>query len=94
MNRNKSSYRDPSGWVFTYNNEIYRTINSIYKENYDFFMSCGLYEELVSKEYIVPHVEIEQNKLDIGFNDNIYKVIKPKKNKVYNISLRMELFLS
>ncbi|MDA0071942.1 hypothetical protein OFR75_01140 [Brachyspira hyodysenteriae] len=91
MNKNKSSYRDPSGWVFTYNNEIYRTINSIYKENYDFFISCGLYEELVSKEYIVPHVEIEQNKLDIVFNDNVYKVIKPKKNKVYNISLRMEL---
>ncbi|TVL42837.1 SAM-dependent methyltransferase [Brachyspira hyodysenteriae] len=81
MNRNKSSYRDPSGWVFTYNNEIYRTINSIYKENYDFFISCGLYEELVSKEYIVPHVEIEQNKLDIVFNDNVYKVIKPKKIK-------------
>ena len=80
MNKNKSSYRDPSGYIFNYNNEIYRIINNIYKENYDFFMNSGLYQELVSKGYIVSHIEIEKNSLNINI-DNTYKIIKPQEIK-------------
>lgn len=55
----KSSFRDPSGYVFEEEGKIYRQINEPYYETYDFFMKSGLYEELLKKELIIPHKELD-----------------------------------
>lgn len=78
MNKHKSSYRDPSGFIFTKDNIIFRAINNIYKENYIYFMESGLYKELCSKNYIIPHEETEELN-NIISDENIFKIIKPKK---------------
>jgi hypothetical protein len=44
-----ASFRDPSGFVFTSGNTVYRQLNAIYAGQYQKLMSCGLYDELVKK---------------------------------------------
>lgn len=78
MKRLSSSFRDAfyGGYVFSFKNTIYRCINKSYKDNYDYFFSSGLYNQLVEKNYLIAHSEI----IDIeqfGLDDSIYKVIKP-----------------
>jgi hypothetical protein len=69
------SFRDPSGFLFYKNGEIYRQVNISYKENYDLLMSSGLYESLKNANLLIPHVEIDaKNKL----SGKAYKVIQPK----------------
>jgi len=69
-----SSFRDPSGFVFFHDGVIYRQINKVYKENYDYLMESGLYKKLVDENLLVSHEEklIETN------DKNAYKVIKPQ----------------
>ena len=70
-----SSFRDPSGFVYKQDDKIYRQINQFYKKEYDHLMSCGLYEELTSKGFLVPHQELELNTND----EKAYKIIEPEK---------------
>lgn len=71
-----SSFRDPSGFLFFHDNEIFRQINSIYKSKYDHLMNSGLYENLVNKGFLIPHEEVDMPPLD---PKNVYKIIKPEK---------------
>lgn len=70
-----SSFRDPSGFLFSRNGVLHRQINLSYKEDYDLLMGSGLYNKLVSRHLLVPHEEI-----DIVFllPEKGYKVIKPE----------------
>lgn len=61
MNKNKASFRDPDGFICVEDNKIFRIINESYKPNYELLMQSGLYEELVSKQYLISHSEIETN---------------------------------
>ncbi len=63
----KSSFRDPSGFVFTKNGEIFRQINKSYFEEYDLLMKSGLYDELIKQNLIIPHKELDNH------------IIKPEK---------------
>jgi hypothetical protein len=74
--RNPASFRDPSGFIFHENDEIFRAINYFYKNNYDYLISSGLYDELVSKNLLIPHTEVENNKF---IDPNVYKIIQPQK---------------
>lgn len=77
MNNTKdnTSFRDPSGFIFTKKNELYRQINLSYKEDYNLLIDSKLYENLVLKGFLIPHQEV-----DIPFeSQNGYKVIKPEK---------------
>jgi hypothetical protein len=56
-----ASYRDPSGFVFTYNGEVYRQVNQVYKKNFDLLISSGLYRELSGKGLLIEHKQIDQN---------------------------------
>ncbi len=71
---NNTSYKDPSGFVFKRNGEIYRQINKFSSEDYEFFMSSGLYKNLIEKGFIVEHEEVNDV---IGNEKNFYKCIKP-----------------
>ena len=69
-----TSYKDPAGFVFVHNSEIYRQINLLGKDDYEYFMVSGLYTELLQKELIVKHEEVS---LDIDVSSPFYKFIKP-----------------
>lgn len=70
-----SSFRDPAGFVFYKNGQIYRQVNKCYQDNYNFMMSSGLYQSLVEKKLLLPFVEESRGELE---NDSIYKIIKPQ----------------
>lgn len=71
-----SSFRDPSGFVFSHADCIYRQVNDCFAENYDLFIGSGLYEKLVSRKLLVPHQEIVDDSVPIG--PNCYKLLKPQ----------------
>ncbi|RZJ64491.1 MAG: class I SAM-dependent methyltransferase, partial [Flavobacterium sp.] len=53
--RNTSSFRDPSGYVFTDGNSVKRKINPIYFKQFESLSTSGFYELLFSKKYLVSH---------------------------------------
>ena len=71
-----ASFRDPSGFVFTENNEIFRAVKMSYQQNYEQLMQSGLYDELVLKGLLIPHIEVKKNILPVHES---YKIIKPEK---------------
>lgn len=72
-----SSFRDPSGFLFTHNGQLYRQINQEYAATYQKLMDSGLFAALVKKGWIIPHEEIQ----DIKSNrpEKSFLVIKPEK---------------
>lgn len=71
-----SSFRDPSGFIFKQFGTLYRQVNQIYKEHYDFFKSSGLFNLLLQQGLIVSHDEVDSN-LALR-KDIVYKVIQPQ----------------
>ncbi len=70
-----SSFRDPSGFVFTREGEIFRQVNQVYREHYDFLMGSGLYEALVDSGLLIRHDEVESG--PAGQFD-AYKILRPE----------------
>ena len=68
---------DSSGFIFKYNNVIYRQINNSYKDNYNFLLSSGLYEELVKKKYYYP----TKTRKIFSKDKNCFKILKPTQLK-------------
>ena len=71
-----ASFRDPSGFLFFIENEVYRQVNKIYKQEYDRFISSGLYKELIQSGLLIPHQEAH---IDFPHPDKGYKILKPEK---------------
>lgn len=69
------SFRDPSGFVFIINGEIYRQVNISYKEHFDELISSGLYGKLVDKGLLVSHQEVPS---PLPGSPLHYKTIKPE----------------
>jgi hypothetical protein len=70
-----SSFRDPSGFLFYRNGSLYRQVNTVYKENYDWLMNSGLYRTLVDEGLLVSHEEVD---IDAAQPDTVYTTIKPE----------------
>lgn len=71
-----ASFRDPEGFVFEHKGAIFRQINQAGKDNFDLFISSGLYQHLVDKKWLIRHKESNQN----SANPHIaYKVINAEK---------------
>ena len=73
--RIKSSFRDPSGFLFVNEGNIYRQINKSYQNEFDKLIDSGLYEKLVEKELLIPH---EESNIESPQPNECYKIIKPK----------------
>jgi ribosomal protein L11 methylase PrmA len=71
----ESSFRDPDGFVFKYNNKLYRAVTVDYKDNYDHFISSGLYSKLVEKGYLISHREVDESEFPIK---GMYKILEPE----------------
>ena len=74
--QSKSSFRDPSGFIFIQKDGIYRQINNNYKMHYDHLMNSGLYSTLIEQGLLIPHEEVNSS-IATQHND-LYKVIKPQ----------------
>ena len=72
--REVSSFRDPSGFLFWHEDDIYRAVSDCYAKDYEFFISSGLYDHLKVESLVVAHKEEVQITLQ-----NVFKVIKPQK---------------
>jgi len=70
-----SSFRDPSGFLFLSEGNIYRQINLCYRDDYDFFITSGLCSELVKSGKLIFHDEVNYS---LSISDQAYKVIKPR----------------
>ena len=55
----KSSFRDPSGFLFMQEGKLYRQVNRCYQHDYDLLMESGLYDRLVKDNMIIQHQEVE-----------------------------------
>lgn len=56
--RHKSSFRDPSGYVFVENGILYRHVNQVYQEQYNQLKNSGFYNKLFDNNLLIPHVEV------------------------------------
>ncbi|HEY0058603.1 MAG TPA: hypothetical protein VGB56_05675 [Flavisolibacter sp.] len=57
--KDPASFRDPSGFIFSYDGLIYRQVNLVYRTHYEQLMRGGLYRELVAREWLIPHDVVE-----------------------------------
>lgn len=74
--QSSASFRDPSGMMFSQEGKILRQVNLVYREDFDFLFSSGLYEKLVKKKLLIRHQDVEDSPL---FPEIAYKVIQPEK---------------
>src|SRR5258708_1483726 len=51
------SFRDPSGFVFSRGNTLYRQVELNYRDEYDTLIESGLYDSLVGAGLLIPHAE-------------------------------------
>lgn len=69
-----SSFRDPSGFLFSRDGRLYRQVNQNYRENYDLLISSGLYKELVDAGLLISHRESDA---EPASSSESYKIIEP-----------------
>lgn len=70
-----SSFRDPSGFIFEKDWVLYRQVNKIFKEDFDFFISSGCYTSLVKQGLLIPHETILDN---LTGSADCYVTLKPE----------------
>ena len=75
ISKDSASFRDPSGYVFSKNDKVYRWISPSYVPIYYKLMGSGLYDELVARRLLIPHREVILN--DVPLNDGL--IIQPKR---------------
>lgn len=74
--KESSSFRDPDGFIFYRNDNIYRQINLSYGETYEQLIQSGLYNKLVGEKLLIPHQELVNDKTD---DPRCYKVLQPER---------------
>ena len=70
------SFRDPAGFVFRRDGDLYRQVNRSYQPAYDLLMGSGLYAQLTDRGLLVRHDDAD---LGLAVDDRAYKVIKPRR---------------
>ncbi|MGE4608297.1 MAG: SAM-dependent methyltransferase, partial [Myxococcota bacterium] len=69
-----ASFRDPSGYLFERDGELYRRVRRSYSDHYDCLMQSGLYAELVEHGLLIPHETVDEpNEADS------YVTLKPER---------------
>jgi len=74
----KSSFRDPSGYIFYENEKVYRAISKSFKLHFEKAKNDLIYDDLIKKKQLIPHKEQSVNLFD-DLRTDIYKVIEHQK---------------
>ena len=61
--------------MFLHEGVVYRQVNHTYKEHYDHFIASGLYDALVERGLLIPHVEASVESV----SSEAYKVLRPER---------------
>ncbi len=69
-----SSFRDPSGFIFYLDGQVYRQINKVHQEHYDYCIDSGLYKVLTETGLLISHREVDMPGIQ---NKAVYKFIQP-----------------
>jgi hypothetical protein len=80
MQKEHSSFRDRSGFVFYDNGNVYRAVSDSYKHQFDAFVSSGLYDLLVKEDLLIPHRELSPGhwpSVPVQ-GHSIYKLLQPE----------------
>lgn len=72
--REPSSFRDPSGFVYRTDGVLYRQLDIAEKKNYGELMLSGLYDDLTSRGFLIPHKEVST---ELAHTRGAHKVLKP-----------------
>lgn len=75
LHHHPSSYRDPSGFVFFKNGILYRQVNKVFQNDFDFFIDSGLYTRLIDKRFLVSHQTVSEN---LTGSPECYATLKPE----------------
>jgi len=59
--KHASSFRDPSGYIFTDEGVIKRAILPIYFKQYNALTSSGFFENLFKNKLLIPHIELSKS---------------------------------
>ncbi len=79
VDKEPSSFRDPSGFLFSSEGVLHRFISHSYKEAYDHLVSSGLYQELSQGGLLVDHEEVSLQMTDPVSSEAPYKIVKPRR---------------
>lgn len=69
-----SSFRDPSGFLFTRDGVLYRQINLAYRPHLERMKQSGLYDVLIKRNLMVSQEEVD---VPAAAPDNCYMVVEP-----------------
>ena len=61
--------------MFVHDGVVYRQVNHTYKEHYDHFIESGLYDALVERGLLIPHVEVSVENGD----SEAYRILRPER---------------
>jgi hypothetical protein len=70
-----ASFRDPSGFIFQHEGELYRQVNRSYRDHYQMLMDSGLYAALVKQGMLTPHDEVDGPVAD---ESSVWRILKPE----------------
>ncbi len=76
------SFRDPAGFLFWRDGELFRQVHRSYAADYDHLLASGLYDELVAAGLLVPHEETDEPACEGVIPTGsaaAYKVIHPRR---------------
>jgi hypothetical protein len=74
--KDRGSFRDPSGFVFYRDGEVFRQVNGPGGRAYHALMESGLYDELVEAELLVPHEAVST---DLAAAEGAVAVLRPER---------------
>lgn len=74
--RDPGSFRDPSGFIFYHDDELFRYISLEYRETFDHLISSGLYNKLCSESLLISHEEVNPSVVEAN---GAYKVLRPQR---------------
>ena len=70
-----ASYRDAAGFVYRRSGVLYRQVNASFQDDFELFLSSGLYDELVNDGLLVEHADAE---LANAAAPGAYRVLRPR----------------
>lgn len=73
--RNAGSFRDPAGFVYRRDGQLYRQINAEHESDWRQFETSGLYEQLARRRWLVDH---DDAPLERAFDERAWRVIRPR----------------
>lgn len=70
-----ASFKDPSGFIYEADGNLYRQVNHSYATAYDLLLSSGLYQKLVDRKLLIRHTEVQ---VDHATPGDRYRTLQPE----------------